>query len=109
LLAFPKWVASINVKSLPWQESHHFDRQSGAWRGPGTIRGGGAEVRTELYMATLTAVRHQPALRALYQRLHNSDKPAKVALVAAIHKLLAFLNVVLKRHTPGNPHCHTAA
>jgi transposase len=42
-----------------------FDRQSGAWRGPSAIFGGRAEVRAALYMATPTAVRHQPALRLL--------------------------------------------
>jgi transposase len=86
-----------------------FDRQSGAWRGPSAIFGGRAEVRAALYMATLTAVRHQPALRAFYQRLRERGKPAKVALVAAMRKLLAILNAVLKHHTPWNPLCHTAA
>ena len=85
-----------------------FDRQSGAWRGPSAIFGGRAEVRAALYMATLTAVRHQPALRAFYQRLRERGKPAKVALVAAMRKLLAILNAVLKHHTPWNPLCHTA-
>ena len=61
-----------------------------------------AEVRATLYMATLTAVRHQPALHAFYQRLRERGKPAKVALVAAMRKLLAILNAVLKHHTPWN-------
>jgi transposase len=60
-------------------------------------------------MATLTAVRHQPALRAFYQRLRERGKPAKVALVAAMRKLLAILNAVLKHHTPWRPLCHTTA
>jgi len=59
-------------------------------------------VRATLYMATLTAVRHQPALHAFYQRLRERGKPATVALVAAMRKLLAILNAVLKHHTPWN-------
>jgi transposase len=80
-----------------------FDRQSGMWRGPSSIFGGHAEVRAALYMATLTAVRRQPALRAFYQRLRECGKPAKVALVAAMRKLLTILNAVLKAHRPWSP------
>jgi transposase len=80
-----------------------FDRQSGMWRGPSSIFGGRAEVRAALYMATLTAVRRQPALRAFYQRLRECGKPAKVALVAAMRKLLTILNAVLKAHRPWSP------
>jgi transposase len=80
-----------------------FDRQSGMWRGPSSIFGGRAEVRAALYMATLTAVRRQPALRAFYQRLRECGKPAKVALVAAMRKLLTILNAVLKDRRPWSP------
>lgn len=80
-----------------------FDRQSGAWRGRSLIFGGRAEVRTALYMATLTAVRRQPALRTFYQRLRDCGKPAKVALVAAMRKLLTILNAMLKNHKPWSP------
>jgi transposase len=86
-----------------------FDRQSGAWRGSSAIFGGRAEVRAALYMATLSAVRYQPALKAFYQRLRERGKPAKVALVAAMRKLLAVLNAVLKQHTPWNPTCPVVA
>lgn len=53
--------------------------------------------------------RHQPALRAFYQRPRERGKPAKVALVAAMRKLLAILNAVLKHHTPWSPLCRTTA
>jgi transposase len=86
-----------------------FDRQSGMWRGASSIFGGRAEVRAALYMATLTAVRRQPALRTFYQRLRECGKPAKVALVAAMRKLLTILNAVLKEHRPWRPlACATA-
>lgn len=52
-------------------------------RGQRTIRGGRADVRRTLYMATLCAVRHNPVLRDYYQRLLAAGKRKKVAPVAA--------------------------
>jgi transposase len=51
-------------------------------------------------MATLTATRHNPSVRAFYQRLCARGKPKKVALTACIHKLLTILNAILKQQTP---------
>lgn len=67
-------------------------RDSGTLRGSRCIWGGRASIRCVLYMATLTAVRFEPGLRAFYQSLRNRGKPAKVALVAAMRKLLVILN-----------------
>lgn len=71
-------------------------RDSGQRRGGRCIWGGRAEVRSVLYMATLTAVRHEPALRDFYQGLRARGKPAKVALVAAMRKLLVILNAKMR-------------
>jgi transposase len=65
---------------------------SGLRRGRRSVWGGRALVRAVLYMATLTAVRHEPSIRALYARLRAKGKAAKVALVAAMRKLLVILN-----------------
>ncbi len=73
---------------------------SGPRRGYRTIGGGRPHVRQALYMATVVAIRHNPVLRAFYQRLRAAGKPAKVALVAAMHKLLTILNAILKHQTP---------
>jgi transposase len=73
---------------------------SGPRRGYRAIRGGRTVVRQALYMATVTAVRHNPVIRAFYQRLRAAGKPGKVALIAAMHKLLTILNAMLKHHTP---------
>lgn len=73
-----------------------FNHDSGPWRGPRRIHGGRAQVRRGLWMATLVAVRHQPAVRAFYQRLRANGKPAKVALIAAMRKLLIILNAILR-------------
>ncbi len=82
-----------------------FDHQSGAWRGRSTIFGGRAEVRSALYMATLCAIRHNPVLRSFYRRLRAAGKPGKVALVAAMRKLLGILNAMVKHHTLWRPPC----
>lgn len=73
-----------------------FNHDSGAWRGTRHIRGGRAQLRRGLWMATLAAVRHHPALRCFYQRLRAKGKPAKVALIAAMRKLLIILNAILR-------------
>lgn len=76
---------------------------SGPRRGYRAIGGGRPLVRRALYMATVVAVRHNPVIRAFYQRLRTAGKPAKVALIAAMHKLLTTLNAMLKHHTPWRP------
>ena len=81
------------------------NRDSGAMRGKRTVWGGRAQVRAALYMATLVAVRFNPALRVFYLRLRSAGKPAKVALTAAMRKLLIILNAVLKHGTPWSPRC----
>ena len=58
--------------------------------------GGRAAVRATLYMATLVATRRNPAIREFYARLGTAGKPAKVALVACMRKLLVVCNSVLR-------------
>ena len=74
-----------------------FNRDSGAFRGQRFIWGGRARVRSALYMSSLSAVRHNPEIRELYERLVGAGKPKKVALTACMRKLLLTLNSVLKR------------
>lgn len=71
-------------------------RQSGKWRGRSMIGGGRAQVRAALYMAALVASRHNPVLKAVYQRLLATGKPKKVALVAVARKLLITCNAILR-------------
>jgi transposase len=75
------------------------NRDSGSWRGQRSTWGGRASVRAVLYMATSVAVRHNPVLEELYQRLLRAGKPRKVALVACMRKLLRICNAVLTHHT----------
>jgi transposase len=73
-----------------------FNRDSGAFRGTRSIRGGRIDVRRALFMAALCATRINPILRALYQRLRANGKAHKVALVAVMRHLLIHLNSLLK-------------
>jgi transposase len=77
-----------------------FARDSGLMKGRRTIWGGRAQVRAVLYMAALVAVRHNPALRAFYLRLVAAGKAKKLALTAAMRKLLVTLNAMLRDRQP---------
>jgi transposase len=79
-----------------------FNRDSGTLRGRRTTWGGRASVRGVLYMATLTATRFNPTIRAFYERLRAAGKLPKVALVACMRKLLTILNTMLRNRTPWN-------
>lgn len=76
-----------------------FNRDSGGTHGKRRIWGGRAEIRSLLYMATLTAVHHNPPLRAYYQHLLEKGKLKKVALVACMRKLLTCLNAMVRDKT----------
>jgi transposase len=69
---------------------------SGKKRGRRRIQGGRFEVRRALYMATLVASRHNPVIRAFYERLRQAGKLPKVALVACMRKLLTILNAMVR-------------
>ena len=75
------------------------NRDSGKMRGKRAIIGGRADVRTALYMAALSAVRYNPAIKKFYDRLVEAGKPKKVALTAAAHKLLTILNAIMREKT----------
>ena len=76
-----------------------FTRQSGRWRGKSFIGGGRASVRAALFMAAMTAMRHNPVLRTFHQRLRAAGKPKMVALIAVARKLLTILNAILRDKT----------
>jgi transposase len=80
-------------------------RDSGTLRGRRMIAGGRPVVRRVLYMATLTATRRNthPVIAAFSQRLRAAGRPAKLALTAAMRKLLTILNAVLRDRRPWQP------
>jgi transposase len=67
-------------------------RDSGKMKGKRMVFGGRASVRGALYMAAVVGARHNPVIRAFYQRLRERGKPPKLALIACAHKLLTILN-----------------
>ena len=84
------------------------NRDSGQMRGQRAIWGGRADVRRTLYMATLVAVRHSAVFKAFYTRLVAAGKPKKVALVAAMRKLLTVLNAIAKSGKQWDESLHSA-
>src|ERR1700722_2208209 len=84
-----------------------FNRDSGTLRGKRRIGGGRAQIRSVLYMAALVAVHHNSVLKQFYNRLLQAGKPRKLALTAAMRKLLVILNAILKTRTPWSPHVIT--
>jgi transposase len=77
-----------------------FVRKSGTMNAPARIAGGRAAVRNVIYMAAVTASRHNPVLKPFYERLIAAGKPIKVALVAVMRRLIVFANAVLRSGQP---------
>jgi transposase len=76
-----------------------FTRQSGATRKRARIAGGRANLRTALYMPVITAKKHNPVIKAFYDRLIAAGKPTKVALIACQRRLITILNAMLRDGT----------
>jgi transposase len=74
------------------------NRDSGTMRGRRTILGGRSRVRTRLYMAALSATRHNPVIKEYYNHLLKKGKAKKVALTACMRKLLTILNAMVKNN-----------
>jgi transposase len=74
-------------------------RQSGRWKGKSMIGGGRKSVRSALFIAAMVASRHNPRLKAFYQRLLKAGKPKLLAIVAVARKLLTILNAILRDKT----------
>ena len=81
-----------------------YDDDSGKRRGERQIQGGRRKVRNLFYMACLgAATRHNPMLKAFYQRLVARGKEKKVALVACMRKLIVILNIMIARRQTWDP------
>jgi len=82
------------------------NRDSGKMSGQRCIWGARSEVWCTLYMATLVAVRHNPVFKTFYDNLLAAGKRKKVALLAAMRKLLTALNAIAKSGKHWNPSLH---
>jgi transposase len=74
------------------------NRDSGAMRGRRTIFGGRANVRTGLYMATISAMRCNPIIRSFANRLAATGKAFKVVMIACMRKLITIMNVMVRNN-----------
>jgi len=80
------------------------NRDSGEYRGERTCYGGRTNVRRVLYMATLSAIVHNPALKEVYRHLvKDLKKKPKVALIACMRRLLTWLNAMVRDGAEWNP------
>ena len=77
-----------------------FNRDSGTLRGRRTITGGRSVVRSALYMSILVSIRRKLPMAQTYHRLRAAGKPAKVAIVACMRKLVTILNAILRDKKP---------
>jgi transposase len=77
-----------------------YTRQSGQWRGRSFIGRGRSAVRTALFMGARVGKRHNPVLKAFFDRLVAAGKPKMVALISVARKLLTILNAILTDRQP---------
>lgn len=73
-----------------------YDKDSGKHKGKRRIEGGRAKVRKCLYMAAQTAAIHNPVIKTYVEGLRKRGKPYKVAIVAAMRKLLIHIHSLIK-------------
>jgi len=84
-----------------------YDDDSGRRQGERHIKGGRRKLRNLFYMACLgAATRHNPVLKAFYDRLIAKGKKPKVALVACMRKLIVILNIMIARRQKWDPNLH---
>lgn len=72
-------------------------RESGNWTGKRSIQGGRANLRQAIYMPALVATRFNPDFKAKYQAMIKAGKPAKVAIVTIMRKIIVLANALLKQ------------
>ncbi|MBE0686066.1 MAG: IS110 family transposase [Anaerolineaceae bacterium] len=80
-----------------------YNRDSGYYRGKRRIKGGRQSIRKVLYMAAMTAMRWNPVIKEFYERLLARGKVKNVAIVACMHKLLTFINAMVRAQTFWKP------
>jgi transposase len=76
------------------------NKDSGRKQGKRRVYGGRADVRSVLYMAALSAKKHNPVIRNFYERLIHQGKQKKVALTACMRKLIVILNAMMRTNQP---------
>jgi transposase len=77
-----------------------FNKDSGRFRGKRRIKGGRANIRSVLYVATVSAIRCNPIINIFYLRLLSYGKEKKLAIVACMRKFLVILNAMVRDMRP---------
>lgn len=120
LESIPAIGAQTGKHMLAVLHAHSFERaeQSAAYLGvvpverqsgtsvhgkPRLSKAGPAHLRAILYMAAVVATRHNPHVKALYERLLAKGKTKMTALGAAMRKLVHLCFGVLKSRQPYSP------
>ena len=99
LVAFVPQIGTVNRRKISSLVGlAPFNRDSGPRTGKRRIRGGRRQARAGLYMPTLAAMRFNPSVRALRDRLRARGKPNKVIIIACMRKLLIIANAVVRDH-----------
>lgn len=81
-------------------------QESGQWRGRTTLtKNGNSRLRAKLYLAAVVATKHNPDVRAQYQRLLKAGKTKMQAIGAAMRKLVQICYGVLKHQSEYQPQC----
>ncbi len=100
IAGIPELGSMENKKAAALVGVAPYAQESGQYRGKRFISGGRSAVREALYMAAMVASRYNPIMKEFYRRLRDiGKKPAKVALVAVMRKLITILNIMIKRGT----------
>ena len=97
ILTFMPEIGTLERKqaaSLAGLAPHN--RESGMWKGKSFISGRRKPLRDALYRPALVAMRFNPDLKAKYTQLRETGKPAKVAILAIMRKLLETANALVK-------------
>jgi len=107
LLAYGQnWLTERSAKALTAHAglAPHHHQSGSSVRGMSRIdKRGNSKLRSTLFMPALVAVHHNPILIKFYKRLLSNGKPKKLALVAAMRKLLLISRAILINGKPFNP------
>jgi len=103
LIGLPELGSLDNKQAAAMAGVAPMTRQSGTWKGKATIKGGRRDLRHHIYMPALVATRFNPDLKEIYDRLVAKGKPPKLAIIAAMRKLVITANACLRKMKPWQP------
>lgn len=98
ILAYLKEITQVNRNELAALVGvAPFNRDSGKFKGKRTIKGGRHKLRNALYMGAQTASNHNEVIIPYVKKLKERGKTHKMALVAAMRKLIIHVQAILKK------------